>query len=65
MCGSNNREESDRRPVYMCPECVTKVWWATNCDPIERFEGLMNFCKEQKLQAESEYYQKAIERLAR
>ena len=22
MCGSNHREESDRRPVYLCPECT-------------------------------------------
>ncbi len=59
MCGSNNREESDRRPIGLCPECLPKIWWATGVDPVERFRKLGAFCKEQGLKAEQLYFEKA------
>ncbi len=61
MCGSNNMEESDQHPVFLCPECVAKVWWSTKCDPIERFEKLKKFCLENGLADEAEHYAKSIE----
>lgn len=61
MCGSNNRDESDRHPVYLCPECVAKVWWSTDCDPVERFQKLLSFCEENGLEEEAEYYSKSTE----
>ena len=45
MCDSNNREESDRRPLEVCPECVAKICWATAADPAERFRKLAAFCR--------------------
>ncbi len=63
MCGSNNRRESDRRPLYLCPECVAKVWWSTQCDPVKRFEKLKKFCETNKLGREAEFYQRSIELL--
>ncbi len=33
MCGSNSMDESDRRPLALCPECLAKVCWATNTKP--------------------------------
>ena len=58
MCGSNHREESDRRPLWFCPECVAKVWWATGADPAKRYTGLSEFCAKHKLAAESDFYKK-------
>jgi predicted Zn-dependent protease/phosphatidylglycerophosphate synthase len=40
MCGSNHREESDRRPLWFCPECQAKVCWATGADPATRYRQL-------------------------
>lgn len=61
LCGSNNREESNRQPLEVCPECVAKICWATGCDPVKRFEDLAEFCREQKLVAEADFYRKSIE----
>ena len=56
MCGSNHREESDRRPVWLCPQCWAKVCWATQADPIERYDKLTAFCKQAGLKdAEASY----------
>jgi len=63
MCGSNHREESDRRPLALCPECLAKVCWATKADPVKRYAGLIEFCKAQKLEPELEFYIKAFSAL--
>ena len=60
MCGSNNREESDRRPLEVCPECMAKICWATGTDPAARFRNLAAFCREQGLKAEQEFYGKSL-----
>ena len=59
MCGSNSRTESDRRPVSACPECIAKIWWATGCDPIKRYEQLAKFCKANGLEEEFKFYTKS------
>lgn len=61
MCGSNNRAESDRQPLHMCPQCLAKVLWATGADPIKRYQRLAVFCELHGLKEESEFYSKSIE----
>lgn len=63
MCGCNNREESDRHPLYLCPECVPKIWWSTECDPVERYQRLLAFCEKNNLDEEASYYAKSIKLL--
>jgi len=63
MCGSNHREESDRRPIALCPECLAKVCWAAAVDPTQRFRSLAEFCKENGLTDEAAFYEKSIEAL--
>ncbi len=63
MCGSNNRAESDRRPLYLCPECAPKVWWATGSDPLRRYENLQEFCQSNGLAAELDHFAKSVELL--
>ena len=60
MCGSNHREESDRRPLALCPECLAKVCWATGADPVERFRKLSEFCGAHGLKDERRFYDKSI-----
>jgi archaemetzincin len=63
MCGSNSREEADRRPLWLCPECMAKVCWATEADPVERYKKLSEFAREQGLKAEQEFYEQSIKTL--
>jgi archaemetzincin len=64
MCGSNHREEADRRPLWFCPECATKVYWATKADPVERYRKLSDFCKKQLLLKEADFYRKSAKALS-
>ncbi len=61
MCGSNNREESDRHPLWMCPECVAKLCWATKADPIERYRKLKELCGRNGLKDEAAFYGASID----
>ena len=60
MCGCNNRAESDRRPIALCPECLAKVCWATGADPLQRYKNLSAFCREAGLPKEREFYDRCI-----
>jgi len=63
LCGSNHREESDRRPLACCPECVAKVCWATRTELLPRYRKLLAFARAQGFQREAEMYRQAIEAL--
>jgi archaemetzincin len=63
MCGSNHREESDRHPLWMCPQCLAKIYWAVGADSVERYERLLDFCKTNGLNAEEEFYKRSIKAL--
>jgi archaemetzincin len=43
MSGTNHLDETDRRPLDNCPECMAKVAWAMNYDPAERYHNLAEF----------------------
>ena len=62
MCGSNSLQESDRRPIYLCPECLPKIWWATKCDASKRFKKLHSFCKENGLEDYAAFYQRCLDK---
>ena len=59
MCGSNHREEADRRPLWLCPQCLAKLCHATGADPIQRFKDLAAFSKRAGLKVEQEFYEKS------
>jgi archaemetzincin len=65
MCGSNHREESDRRPLALCPICLAKLCYATKADPMPRFEQLIAFAKAQGLAAEQAFYERSAAALQR
>jgi len=60
MCGSNSREESDRRPILLCPECLCKVCWGLKLEPLERYRTLHDFCKKNELKKQAAAYAKSI-----
>lgn len=43
MSGTNHLAETDRRPLDNCPECMAKLAWAMNYDPVERYDKLAAF----------------------
>ncbi|MBI4244214.1 MAG: hypothetical protein HY606_09010 [Planctomycetes bacterium] len=61
MCGSNNREESDKRPLWLCPECVSKICWATRTDPVGRYEKLADFSAQQGLETEKKFFKRSVD----
>jgi archaemetzincin len=63
MCGSNHRAESDRRPLYLCPECAAKVCWATRTEPVSRCRKLRQFARKNGLADEAAFYAKSVEAL--
>jgi archaemetzincin len=58
--GVNSLDEGDRAPLWLCPECMAKVVWATRADPRRRYEALAAFCKEQGLETEAAFFEKSI-----
>jgi archaemetzincin len=63
MCGSNHRQESDRRPIACCPECVAKVCWATRTELLPRYGKLLEFARTHGLKDAAETYEKSIKAL--
>jgi len=63
MCGSNHREESDRRPLWCCPQCAAKTCWATRTDMAPRYLKLLAFARANALTAEAEFFAKSIRAL--
>jgi archaemetzincin len=45
MSGTNSLEETDRRPLDACPECVAKISWAMKYDLSDRYKRLAAFWK--------------------
>ena len=60
MCGSNHREESDKRPITLCPECLAKLCWATKTDPGERYKKLTEFFEKYGFTKEAAFCKKSI-----
>lgn len=63
MCGSNSLQESDRRPIHFCPQCIPKIAWATGVDLVERSRELGAVCVRMGLQDEAEYYERSMQLL--
>ena len=56
MQGSNSLEESDGQPLHLCPECHAKILYATRADPLERYQKLIDFCKQHELTEEQKFF---------
>ena len=57
MCGSNHLKETDRLPLWLCPECMAKVCFATGADPTARYKKLAEYTREQGLIEAAEFYE--------
>jgi archaemetzincin len=64
MCASNHLEEADRRPSWLCPQCLAKLCWATRTDPRDHFQRLAAFAKANGLDKEQAFYEKSLAAIA-
>jgi archaemetzincin len=64
MNGSNHQEESDRKPLHLCPVCLRKLCWNLRVDPIAYLKKHEAFCRKHGFDSEAEHYRKSIELLA-
>jgi archaemetzincin len=65
MAGANNRDESDGHPLWLCPECMAKVCWATGADPAERYRRLGEFARGHGFAREAAFFDTSREVLRR
>jgi archaemetzincin len=65
MGGSNSLAESDRGPVTLCAECLSKLIWATGCDPVARYRGLARFFRERRMTAQQRAYERLLRAIQR
>lgn len=63
MNGSNHLAEMDARPLWFCPECLQKLWWACRVDPAERFRKLIAFAERHGLQREAAFWRRSLQKL--
>jgi archaemetzincin len=63
MNGSNHLAEMDGRPMWFCPECVQKVWWGCDVEPVDRYRSLAEFADQHELEGEGEYWKSCLKRL--
>ena len=63
MQGSNSLPESDKQPIYLCPECHAKILHATGAHPVERYEKLIEFCKTHQLDQQLKFFEKSLQKL--
>lgn len=57
MCGCNHQEESDRKPLYLCPECDAKLQWATAAEPKARYLRLAAFFEKHNFDDEQVWFE--------
>lgn len=63
QAGINSLEEDDRSPLWLCPECVTKVVWATEHEHLARYASLASFCRDAGLEEEAAFFARSIDAL--
>lgn len=65
MNGSNSLQESDSRPLRLCPVCMRKLQWNRGFDVVERYEGLLEFYRRHSLIPEAEWAARRVEKITR
>ena len=63
MNGSNSLDESDRRPLFLCPVCLRKLEWHLGLDRLERYRDLKDLFTKCGLKDETAFCQRRIKEL--
>jgi hypothetical protein len=62
MNGNNSHEESERRPMDLCPILVRKLKWNRGFHAAERCQKLRHFCSENGLTEEAQWIFKRLKK---
>jgi archaemetzincin len=63
MNGSNSLEESDQRPLWLCPVCLKKLQWNRGFDIISRYKELKTFYERHNLNEEAAWVARRLEKI--
>jgi archaemetzincin len=63
MNGSNHLAESDARPMYLCPECLRKLYYSIRFDPIDRYRKLQTFYQKVGFDKEARWVQHRLKKI--
>jgi archaemetzincin len=58
MSGTNHLAETDSRPIDACPECMAKISWLSDIEPLDRYQKLEKYCIDNKLKTEADEFRK-------
>ena len=61
MNGSNHLQESDRRPLHLCPACLRKLQFCVGFDVVKRYEALAQFERRAGLEDEAAWVERRLE----
>jgi archaemetzincin len=64
MNGSNHLEESDRRPLHLCPVDLRKLHYSIGFDISERYRSLLDFFKAVRFNDEVQWLERRLSRAA-
>jgi archaemetzincin len=64
MNGSNHMEESDRRPLHLCPVDLRKLHWSLGFDFVQRSSALREFWQASGMPDESEWVERRVRFIA-
>jgi len=60
MNGSNHRQESDQRPLWLCPVDLRKLCWLLGLNPLARYEKLAKISRELGLEREMQFFERSL-----
>jgi archaemetzincin len=60
MNGSNHLAESDRQPMWLCPQCAAKLCEATDADPEQRCRELIRFFEKVEFDEEARFQRSSL-----
>ena len=63
MNGSNHLQESDRRPLHLCPVCLRKLQFSVGIDVVKRYEALAQFDRQAGLEDEAAWVDRRLEKI--
>jgi archaemetzincin len=60
MNGSNHLDESDRRPLHLCPVCLRKLQWSVGFDVFKRYTALEQVSRADRFTDEADWLSRRI-----
>jgi archaemetzincin len=56
-------QESDARPLHLCPVCLRKLQWSIEFDVVKHYEHLHQFCQRAGFEDEAAWIARRLKEL--